>query len=88
MVKEYRFDVFGRAIAIRATGVPSPRWEADLLGADGKRRPAELVVPDFVEPGELGQFLHDIYHEMAHGGGEVRLVSGPAASNTGSGLKT
>jgi hypothetical protein len=75
---EYRFDVFGRAIAIRATGAPTPRWAAFVLGPEGKRRPAEFVVPDFVAAEELAQFLADLFHESAtrpqH---QVRLVSGP-----------
>jgi hypothetical protein len=62
---EYRFDVFGMRVAIRATGTPSPRWAAFLLGAEGKRRPGGFVVPDFVEPGELRQYLADLFHESA-----------------------
>jgi hypothetical protein len=64
-VTEHRFDVFGRRIAIRATGAASPRWAAFILGDEGKRRPAGFVVPDFVEPGELRQYLADLFHESA-----------------------
>jgi len=49
MTDEYRFDVFRLAVAIRPTGSASPRWAAFELGAEGKRRPADFVVPDFVE---------------------------------------
>jgi hypothetical protein len=78
MSDEYRFDVFGRALALRPTGA-SPRWAAFWLGDEGKRRPAEFVVPDFVEPDELVQFLHDLFHERAAGGGEVRAITSPGA---------
>ena len=65
MALEYRFDVFGLLVAIRATDAPSPRWAAFLLGTEGKRRPADFVVPDSVEPEELAQFLADLFHESA-----------------------
>lgn len=77
MRDDYRFDVFGRAFAIRATGESSPRWAAFALGVEGKRGPAGFVVPDFIEPDEFTQYLHDLFHEQAIRGGEVRLVASP-----------
>jgi hypothetical protein len=72
---EFRFDVYGKGIAIRATGDPSPRWAAFLLGAEGKRRPAGFVVPDFIEPDELRQYLADLFHESAkRSNDQVRLL--------------
>jgi len=35
------------------------------LGAAGKRRPAEIVVPAFVAEDELLQYLADLFHESA-----------------------
>lgn len=59
---EHRFDVFGVRIAVAST---AGRWTAFLLGSDGKRRPADIVVPSFIEEQELGQYLADLLHELA-----------------------
>jgi len=59
---EYRFNVFGRRIAIVASG---DGWKAFVLGAEGKRRPAGFVVPDFIPAEELAQYLGDLFHENA-----------------------
>jgi len=59
---EYRYHVFGRQIAIVACG---DGWEAFVLGPDGKRRPAEFVVPHFIGAEELAQYLGDLFHESA-----------------------
>ena len=56
------FNVFGRIIAIERI---NDRWSCSLMGADGKRRPMELVVPEEVTREELAQYLYDIYHESA-----------------------
>ena len=42
-MKEFRFNIFGAHIAI--TGAPGA-WRAFILGAEGKRRLADFVVPD------------------------------------------
>jgi hypothetical protein len=59
---EMRFDVFGRHIAVRKK---DGAWECFLLGADGKRREMNLVIPAFVPEEEVLQFLADILHECA-----------------------
>lgn len=59
---DLRFNVFGRLVQI--TGSPG-HWTAWLLGADGKRRPANFIVPDFVPEDELEQYLADLFHESA-----------------------
>lgn len=66
----YGFDVFGRQVAIvRQDGA----WRAFDLGADGKRRRADFVIPSFVEADELAQYLGDLFHENATPArGEVR----------------
>ena len=62
MSEEYRFNVFGRLVAI--VRVPGG-WHALALGADGKRAPLGVVVPDFVPADELREYLFDIFHESA-----------------------
>jgi hypothetical protein len=69
----YRFNVFGSIVLIRREG---DLWQAWAVGADGKRVPAGFVVPDFIEPDELEQFLFDLFHERATPGkGDVRRIS-------------
>lgn len=58
----YRFNVFGRIIAIERVGGV---WVTHLVGNDGKRRPAGLAIPSDVPHAELAQYLYDIYHEYA-----------------------
>ena len=58
----YRFNVFGRIIAIERV---SDAWAAHLVGNEGKRRPAGLAIPSDVTHVELIQYLYDIYHEAA-----------------------
>lgn len=69
---EIRIDVFGQVVALqRRDGA----WSAFFVAGDGKRRPADFVVPDFVEEGELEQFLFDLFHESATpGNGDVRRL--------------
>ena len=61
-VKEFRFNIFGALIAI--TGA-NGAWRAFYLGADGKRRPADFVVPNEVAEDGLCEYLADLYHENA-----------------------
>ena len=61
-MKEFRFNVFGRLIAIR--GEPGSRRTFEL-GAEGKRRPADFIVPDDVADDELCEYLFDLFHEDA-----------------------
>lgn len=58
----YRFNVFGRIIAVERVG---DAWAVHLVGNEGKRRPAGLVIPSDVTHAELPQYLYDIYHEAA-----------------------
>jgi hypothetical protein len=70
----YVFKVFGRIMAIERAG---DRWNCYLLGADGKRRKAELAIPSDISHEELSQYLYDIYHESATptNGDVVEIVS-------------
>ena len=57
-----KFDVFGKTIVAESS---DDGWQLFVLGADGKRSPSEVVVPDFIREDELEQFLDDLFHEMA-----------------------
>jgi hypothetical protein len=60
--EEFRFNVFGKMIAVvGATG----GWQAYYLGAEGKRRPADFIVPMELTSDELLQYLGDLFHENA-----------------------
>lgn len=61
-MQEYRFQVYGSRLAVVRVGCG---WQVFVLGPEGKRRPADLVVPDFIEAHELCQYLADILHESA-----------------------
>ena len=58
----HRFNVFGKIIAVERI---DHAWSAHVIGSDGKRRPAGLVIPSDVLPAEIAQYLYDIYHESA-----------------------
>ncbi|GEM_PF-430940 len=60
--RPYRFNVFGRIIAIERA---DSHWRCFNVGADGKRAPALLAIPADVTHAELAQYLYDIYHESA-----------------------
>ncbi|RQS56065.1 MULTISPECIES: hypothetical protein [unclassified Burkholderia] len=62
MQDEYRFNAFGRLLAVvRSNG----RWAVFDLGTEGKRRPANLHVPSALAADELAQYLGDLLHENA-----------------------
>ena len=57
-----RFNIFGRLYLLRRE---AGLWQAYALGQDGKRSPANFVVPDFIEESELEQYLFDLFQESA-----------------------
>lgn len=59
---EYRFNVFGTLVAV--VGAPGG-WQAYYLGAEGKRRPADFIVPADLASDELLEYLGDLFHENA-----------------------
>jgi hypothetical protein len=61
-MREYHFNVFGKPVAVRAA---AGGWEAFYLGAEGKRRPADFVVPADVDAAGLREWLADLFHENA-----------------------
>jgi hypothetical protein len=79
-MKEFRFNIFDALIAV--TGAEGA-WQAFFLGADGKRRPADFIVPgDFAES-ELCEYLADLYHENAtpRNAKAVQLTQGLLSAN-------
>ncbi|MYN44760.1 hypothetical protein GTP23_06695 [Pseudoduganella sp. FT93W] len=61
-MKELRFNIFGKLIAVKGS---YGAWQGYYLGADGKRRPADFIVPKDIEESELCEYLADLYHENA-----------------------
>ena len=59
-MKEFSFNIFGALIAVVGS---EGAWRAFYLGADGKRRPADFIVPGDVAEDELCEYLADLYHE-------------------------
>jgi len=57
-----RFDVFGRLIGVVRR---DDRWEAFLLGSEGKKRVLPSPIPADVPRDGLRRFLADLYHESA-----------------------
>ncbi|MGS0891405.1 DUF7661 family protein [Burkholderia stagnalis] len=62
MHDEYRFNAFGRLLAVVRA---NDRWTVFDLGAEGKRRPANLQIPSTIAADELAQYLGDLLHENA-----------------------
>jgi len=68
-----RFDVFGRILLVARD---AHAWQAWWAGADGKRAPAGIVIPDFIEEAQLEQYLFDLFHESATPGrGDIRRIA-------------
>ncbi|GAB2837791.1 hypothetical protein GCM10027277_00790 [Pseudoduganella ginsengisoli] len=59
---EHRFNVFGKQVVIRAKG---GGWDAFYPGTDGKRRPADFIVPGDIAEADLLEYLADLFHEHA-----------------------
>ena len=72
-----RFDVYGMLVDAERT---ASGWRLSVPGTEGKRRPLDAAIPDFVTSAEeLAQYLDDLYHEAAtpqHPA--VRRISGAA----------
>jgi hypothetical protein len=60
-----KFNIFGRIVLVEKT---AEGWRTYYPGTDGKRRPADFVIPDFVEDADLEQYLGDLFHEDARPG--------------------
>ncbi|QJD94348.1 hypothetical protein HH213_29335 [Duganella dendranthematis] len=81
-MNEFRFNIFGALIAVTAA---EGAWQAFYLGVDGKRRPADFVVPGDVVESELCEYLADLYHENAtpRNAKAVQLTQGLLSANEG-----
>lgn len=55
-------DVFGRELVVEATPAG---WAAFLPGNDGKRRPANIPIPEHLDVQGVVQYLDDLFHESA-----------------------
>ncbi|MGK8972810.1 DUF7661 family protein [Burkholderia cenocepacia] len=62
MPDEYRFNAFGRRLAVVRR---NDRWAVFDLGVEGKRRQADLHIPSTLAADELAQYLGDLLHEAA-----------------------
>jgi len=60
-----KFSIFGRIVLVEKG---ADGWRTYYPGTDGKKRPADFVIPDFVEDAELEQYLGDLFHEDARPG--------------------
>lgn len=59
---EFRFKVFGTLVAVSGS---EGKWQAFYLGAEGKRRPADFIIPADVPADGLREYLADLFHEDA-----------------------
>jgi hypothetical protein len=51
---QLKFNVFGKLMLAELS---SEGWQLFALGADGKRSRANIVIPNFVQQHEIGQYL-------------------------------
>lgn len=61
-MQEFKFNIFGALILV--VGSPGA-WRAFYLGSEGKRRPADFIVPNDIAEDELCEYLADLFHEDA-----------------------
>ena len=61
-MQEFRFNIFGTLIGVRES---QGAWRAFYLGAEGKRRPADFIIPDDIQAHALCEYLADLFHEEA-----------------------
>lgn len=57
-----KFNVFGTRVHVERRGA---QWTAFYPGPDGKRRPADFVIPHDVAEEDLALYLGDLFHEEA-----------------------
>jgi hypothetical protein len=62
MAGALKFNVFGKIMVAEHS---TRGWQLFLVGAEGKRTSADVVIPEFIEEHELAQFLDDVFHESA-----------------------
>jgi len=57
-----KLDVFGKRMLVEWF---DGAWRTYLLGAEGKRSPIHVPIPEWVTEDELAQYFDDLYHESA-----------------------
>jgi len=66
-----KFNVFGKFVLdVRRE---DDQWRPYLAG-EGKRRPANIHIPDDLADGDLAVFLEDLFHESGTPDTEVRRI--------------
>jgi hypothetical protein len=61
-MKSMEFKIFGTLIGVTGT---AGQWSAFYLGNEGKRRPADFIVPNDLGEEEICEYLADLFHEQA-----------------------
>lgn len=61
-MKELRFNIFGAHILVVGG---QGAWRTYYYGAEGKRRPADFIIPGDVAEADLCEYLADLFHENA-----------------------
>jgi len=62
MSTSVKLDVFGKRMLVEWS---EGAWRTYLLGAEGKRSPVNVAIPESVTESELVQYFDDLYHEAA-----------------------
>lgn len=81
-MQEFRFNVFGTLIAVRRH---QDAWRAFYLGVEGKRRPADFIIPDDTQDAALGEYLADLFHEEATPRNPSTILLAAPPANAGPG---
>jgi hypothetical protein len=61
-MKESKFNIFGAHILVVGE---QGAWRTYYYGAEGKRRPADFIIPGDVAEADLCEYLSDLFHENA-----------------------
>lgn len=59
-----KFNIFGTLVGVSRSDGKSG-WRAFYLGDEGKRRPADFIVPDDIAEDDICEYLADLFHENA-----------------------
>ena len=62
MSASVKLDVFGKRMLVEWS---EGAWRTYLLGAEGKRSPVNVAIPESVTESEVVQYFDDLYHEGA-----------------------
>jgi hypothetical protein len=62
MTSSVLLDVFGKRMIVEKV---EGSWRTHSIGAEGKRSPVNIAIPESLAEAELAQYFDDIYHEAA-----------------------